>query len=92
MNAGRVLKTVVIVNPKGLHARPASKFAKLAQSFDAQVSVVHAGEAAEGDSIMDLLMLGAGPGAELRVEADGPDADAAINAVSALVERGFDEV
>ena len=64
-------RRVIVCNPKGLHARPASKVAKLAQRFDAAVSIHCNGETAEADSIMDLLMLGAAPGAELSIEAYG---------------------
>ncbi len=85
-------RVVTVPNPKGMHARPASKLAKLTQTFDAAVAVEHNGEMAEADSIMDLLMLGAGPGAALRVTASGPDAAAAVAAVAGLVERGFDEM
>ncbi len=83
---------VSVCNPKGLHARPASKVAKLAQGFDATIAIHYNGEEAEADSIMDLLMLGAAPGAKLRIEAYGPDAVTATEAIARLVERGFDEV
>ena len=89
INAAR---TVAVRNPKGLHARPASKVAKLVQSFDAAVEIAYCGEQAEADSIMDLLMLGAAPGAELSVSGTGPDAEAAVSAVVDLIERGFDEI
>ena len=75
-----------------MHARPASKVAKLAQTFDAAIAVDYGGETAEADSIMDLLMLGAAPGAELALSATGPEAAAAISAIADLVERGFDEI
>jgi len=85
-------RRVVVCNPKGLHARPASKVAKLAQTFDATVAISCNGEEAEADSIMDLLMLGAGPGAELWIEAYGPEANRAADAIAGLIERGFDEI
>jgi len=84
--------TVRVVNPKGLHARPASKVAKLTTSYDAVVFVACNDEIAEADSIMDLLMLGAAPGADLKIAARGSDAAAAVEAVADLVRRGFDEI
>lgn len=92
MTETRVARTVKVVNPKGLHARPASKIAKLTQGFDAQTTISHGGETAEAESIMDLLMLAAVPGAELVVEVEGPDANAALTAIVDLIDRGFDEV
>jgi len=85
-------RRVVICNPKGLHARPASKVAKLAQCYDATISVRCNGETAEADSIMDLLMLGAAPGAELFIDAYGPQATMAVDAIANLIARGFDEI
>lgn len=83
--------TAKVCNSKGLHARPASKCAKLADSFDAEIIVACNGERAEANSIMDLLMLGAAPGSELAIEARGPDAEAASAAFADFVRRGFDE-
>jgi len=80
-----------IVNERGLHARAAAKFVKLADSFDAMVTVERNGTAVDGRSIMGLMMLAAGPGAELQLCATGAQAEAAIAALSDLIERGFDE-
>lgn len=82
---------LVIVNKRGLHARAAAKFVGIAREFDAQLTVDRDGEAADGRSIMDLLMLGAGPGTRLTLQADGDDAPALIAALRTLVENGFDE-
>lgn len=84
--------TVQVANPKGMHARPASKVAKLTTGYDAVVLIACNDETAEADSIMDLLMLGAAPGAELKIEARGRDAAAAVEAIADLVRRGFDEI
>lgn len=62
-----------------------------AGKFDAAITVSRDGETVNADSIMELLMLGAGRGVTIAIGADGPDADPALEALSALVERGFDE-
>ncbi len=83
--------SVTIVNCRGLHARAAAKFVKLADGFDAIVSVERGGVSVDGRSIMGLMMFGAGPGSEIQLSATGPDADAALLALADLVARGFDE-
>lgn len=82
---------VVIVNKRGLHARAAAKFVGVARMFEAGLTVERDGEAADGRSIMDLLMLGAGPGTRLTLSAQGGDAQGLIEALRALIENGFDE-
>lgn len=82
---------VVIINKRGLHARAAAKFVGLARAFDAQIEVERDQEAVDGQSIMDLLMLGAGPGTRIAISASGHEAQEALNALKALVESGFEE-
>lgn len=82
---------LLIVNKRGLHARAAAKFVGVAREFEADIHVERDGERADGRSIMDLLMLGAGPGTRLSISADGADAPALIEAIRTLVENGFDE-
>ena len=82
---------VLICNERGLHARASAKFVQCAESFAASVTVTREGESVAGTSIMGLMMLAAGPGAEILISADGADAKAAIKALRALVECGFDE-
>ncbi|MGP1275690.1 MAG: HPr family phosphocarrier protein [Caulobacterales bacterium] len=89
MTAERIELT--IVNKRGLHARAAAKFVGLARGYTAELSVSRDGETADGRSIMDLLMLGAGPGTRLSVSAHGDDAPALLQAIRTLVENGFDE-
>ncbi|HET8727229.1 MAG TPA: HPr family phosphocarrier protein [Alphaproteobacteria bacterium] len=84
-------RDVVIVNRRGLHARAAAKFVKLAAQFDARVLVARSGMEVGGDSIMGLMMLAAGPGSIVTLTADGPDAQAALDALQDLVARKFDE-
>jgi phosphocarrier protein len=84
-------REVTIVNERGLHARAAAKFVKLAALYEAVVTVERGGASVDGRSIMGLMMFGAGPGSELRLCATGADAEAALDALSDLVARGFDE-
>jgi phosphocarrier protein len=84
-------RLVTIVNSRGLHARAAAKFVKLADRFDAVVMVERGGVSVDGRSIMGLMMFGAGPGSDLRLSATGIDAQAALAALADLVARGFDE-
>jgi phosphocarrier protein len=84
-------RIVTIVNQRGLHARAAARFVKLAGTFDARVRVARNGTEVGGDSIMGLMMLSAGPGVTIRLSATGPDAAAAIDALARLVADGFDE-
>ena len=84
-------RRVRIVNQRGLHARPAAKFAKLASSFDADVRVAAMGQAVSGASIMGLMMLAAAPGTELDITATGAEAAAAVAALAEFVDQGFNE-
>lgn len=89
--AGGVRRRVAIANRRGLHARAAAKFVKTAEGFAATVRVRRNGVEVGGDSIMGLMMLAAGPGTEIEIEATGDAAAAALEALVALVERKFDE-
>ncbi len=82
---------VTILNERGLHARAAAKFVKLAGSFDAAVTVVKNGTAVSGSSIMGLMMLAAAPGCELELRAQGPAATAALGALAEVIAKKFDE-
>ena len=82
---------VVVRNQKGLHARASAKFVKCAEQFQSIIHVTRDDQRVGGTSIMGLLMLAAGPGVTLLIEAEGPDASAAIDALSALVGDGFGE-
>jgi phosphocarrier protein len=87
-----VLKRVVtICNMRGLHARAAAKFVGLAERFGASVDVVRDGQTVSARSIMGLMMLGAGPGTQIELRAEGWDAKEALEALAALVESGFHE-
>jgi phosphocarrier protein HPr len=86
-----VSANVTIVNRRGLHARAAAKFVKVAEQFAADVEVVKDDMVVCGISIMGLMVLAAGLGVQLQIRARGREAQAAVAALVALVERGFDE-
>lgn len=83
---------VTVVNRLGLHARAAARFVQLAAQFRASVRVAVGDRVMDGKSILGLLLLAAAQGTRLAIEADGADEDAAVAALVALVERGFEEV
>ena len=84
-------RTVEICNERGLHARASAKFVKAASTFQSDVKVTKDGATVDALSIMGLLMLGAGPGCTIDIEAEGPDAEQAVEQLSALVECRFEE-
>jgi len=84
-------QTVTICNKRGLHARAAARFVKLAYTFDAEIMVAKNGAAVSGRSIMGLMMLAAGPGTAIELRATGPEAERAIAALAELICGGFDE-
>lgn len=84
-------RAATICNRRGLHARAAAKFVKLAATFDAQVTVAHRGTEVSGLSIMGLMMLAAAPGCCIELKAQGAQAEAALNALCGLIEQKFDE-
>jgi len=87
--AGPVMAT--ICNERGLHARAAAKFVKVAEQFDAAVMVSKDGMSVVGTSIMGLMMLGASKGSQIEIEVTGRAAESAMAALTALVSDGFDE-
>jgi phosphocarrier protein len=84
-------KSVTIANAYGLHARPAAEFVKLANTFKSEILVSKDGLEVNGKSIMGVMMLAAEKGSSLQVRAIGVDAQEAVEALCALVERGFGE-
>ena len=80
-----------ICNQRGLHARASAKFVKLASSFESEIRVTRDGVTVDARSIMGLLMLGAGIGCGVEIEAEGVDAAEAVEALTDLVARKFDE-
>jgi phosphocarrier protein len=84
-------RDVVIANRRGLHARAAARFVQCAERFDATITVSRDNHTVGGTSIMGLMMLAAAPGTTIRISATGPDAEAAIRALSDLVSGNFGE-
>ena len=80
-------RQVTIVNPEGLHARPATLFARLATRFASEVELHKDGQRVNGKSILDILMLGADCGATLLIEARGADAQEAVEALARLLDQ-----
>jgi phosphocarrier protein HPr len=87
-----VQREVEIVNRAGMHARPAAEFVKIAGRFKSDIRVEKDGLEVNGKSIMGVLMLAAERGSRLRLSAKGRDAEDAVNALSDLVGRGFEEM
>ncbi len=80
-----------IVNPLGLHARPAAQIVRLANTFTAEIRIGKDGMAVNAKSIMGVMMLAAECGSAVSITADGPDAEQAVEALVALVAQGFGE-
>ena len=91
MNEIAVRRTVEIVNERGLHARASAKFVKAASQFDAHITVTRDEHTVDAQSIMGLMMLGAGPGSMVEIAAEGPQAEEALDALTQLIADRFDE-
>lgn len=88
---GSCQRKVQVQNKYGLHARPAAEFVKTAHTFDADVWVRKADVEVNGKSIMGMMMLAAERGTEIVIRAVGEDAEAAVDALSSLVDTRFGE-
>jgi phosphocarrier protein HPr len=86
-----VTRVLEICNKKGLHARASAKFVQTVEKFEAEVKVRRGQEVVGGTSIMGLMMLAAGPGTSITVEATGRQATEVIEALTALVSERFTE-
>jgi phosphocarrier protein len=86
-----VSREIPIINKRGLHARASAKFVQMVERFNAEVWVTRGGETVGGNSIMGLMMLSAGPGTSIVVSAAGPEAQAALDAITELVANKFNE-
>ena len=89
--SGAVSREIPIINKRGLHARASAKFVQMVERFNAEVWVTRGSETVGGTSIMGLMMLSAGPGTSIVVSAIGPDAQAAVDAITELVASKFNE-
>jgi len=90
-NATPIVRVLEICNKKGLHARASAKFVQTVEKFDADVKVKRGQETVGGTSIMGLMMLAAGPGTTITVEASGREAAEVLDALAALVSGRFTE-
>ena len=88
---GAITRIANIRNQRGLHARAAAKFVKVAGGFNAQVRVIKGDMDVSGTSIMGLMMLAAGIGTDIELRASGVQAKEAMQALVDLIERKFDE-
>jgi phosphocarrier protein len=88
---GAISRELPIINKRGLHARASAKFVQMVERFEADVWVTKGSETVGGTSIMGLMMLSAGPGSSIVVSAAGPDAQAALDAITELVASKFNE-
>ena len=91
MSQPRATQTVTIANPEGLHARAATLVAGTVRRFQAKVELIKGCQRVEGTDVLQILSLGAGEGEQLQLEAAGPDAEAALQAVAELFSSKFGE-
>lgn len=84
-------REAIIVNLEGLHARPAARIVRLANSFASEIELAKDGLAVNGKSIMGVMMLAAECGSSIIIRANGPDAEQAVEALAELVASGFGE-
>ena len=84
-------RSATIVNQRGLHARAAARFVKLAETFVSEITVTRGEQSVSGRSILGLMMLAATPGCNIEIVAEGVDAFRAVSALIALVEERFGE-
>jgi phosphocarrier protein len=89
--AAHVQRDVTVQNKLGIHARPASKFVRIASRYQSEILVEKDGDTVNGKSIMGLMMLAAGPGSRIKLVAEGADADQAVRELEDLINRKFEE-
>jgi len=89
MSNSPIKRVVVVPNKQGMHARPAEMFVRRAQQFQSKIEIVREGYRIEAKSIMNLLTLGAAQGTELTLEAEGSDAQEAVDALAEVIEKDF---
>ncbi len=88
----KIEEDIIIVNPLGLHARPAATLVKTALTFQSDIHASVNGHLVNAKSIMGLLTLAAGQGAQVTVICQGEDAQEAMEAIRSLIESGFGEM
>lgn len=86
-----LLRSLPVINKRGLHARASTRFVKCVAEYDAVVHVAKDGVSVSGGSIMGLMLLAAAPGSTIDISAQGPDAMAVLDALEALLADRFGE-
>ena len=89
MSGNTQIRTITVEHPQGMHMRPAHIFAETAARFDSRIEVIKDDLRIDGKSVLSILTLGAGPGSSISLEATGPDAEEAVNALVELIQSGF---
>src|ERR1700730_6165436 len=92
MSEAKLWRTVVVPNPNGLHMRPASLIAKLANQYESRIELVRDNVRVDGKSMLEIVTLVAEHGTNLMIEASGPDAEAAVEALAELFASNFAEL
>ena len=91
MNNAPLTRTVTVLNPQGLHARPADLLVRLASKYQSNILIGKDGELVDCKSILSVLTLGAAQGTVLSLSADGTDAADALESIAQLFDAGFDD-
>ena len=91
MSNGKLNRIVMVGNSQGLHARPASLIVKLATQYQSRIEFVKDNSRIDGKSILDIMTLGAPQGTSLVIEAEGADAESALDALASLFASNFGE-
>ena len=86
-----VKRKLKIKNAQGLHARPASMFVKIANRYEAEITVKKGSESVNGKSIMGLMTLAANCGSTIQIEASGPDAEKAVEELERFLSSDIDD-
>ncbi len=84
-------RKVPLLHRTGLHLRAAGRFAETAKEYESDIRLTAMGRGVNAKSVLEILTLGVGPGAELLIQAEGPDAEQALNALETLVRANFGE-
>ena len=86
-----ITRELPIINKLGIHARAAAKLVKLASSFESSIDIEKDDQKVNSKSIMGVMMLAASYGTEVSISVEGPDEETAIDAITDLINRRFDE-
>lgn len=86
------VRDVIVTNPSGIHARPASNLVKLANTFNSSIFISKNGSLYNAKSILNLLAAEIHRGSEIKIHADGSDEDAALDAIAEAISSGLGEI